>query len=152
MQAVIKLESWKLQQRLTIYRTILDDSFVQIPLLNKWPETFSSVRQTDIWHDDQLHGHHRDRIVSYPLAALLSRRKKKSPNLTSVHANSPSLPIGARQLIKPPNRHAPTPINYPLVRAHTNQSSNMPSHHQSWAKLLRSLTVNSLSYFVKTNY
>ena len=23
---------------------------------------------------------------------------------------------------------------------------------QSWAKLLRSLTVNSLSYFVKTNY
>ncbi len=29
---------------------------------------------------------------------------------------------------------------------------NQVSREQSWAKLLRSLTVNSLSYFVKTNY
>ena len=137
VQAVIKLESWKLQQRLTIY--ILAESFVQIPLLNKWPETFSSVRQTDIWHDDQLHGHHRDRIVSYPLAALLSRRKKKSPYLTSVHAYSPNLhqrmhanstnlPIGMRPLQSIIHWFAPTPINQATCPATTKAGQSYFVH------------------------
>jgi hypothetical protein len=31
-------------------------------------------------------------------------------------------------------------------------ATRVAGNKQSWAKLLRSLTVNSLSYFVKTNY
>jgi hypothetical protein len=57
------------------------------------------------------------------VAALLSRKQKKSPNLTSVRDKFNQSSIGVCQLQSIIYLHAPNSINHPSAHAKSNQLS-----------------------------